>query len=117
MRNLSTAEAFHAWNFVQQKYFDKMTGIPKEGDFDTVLTLAAIDLGIPRERLYRALVARKTIRTITDEMYRKMDKSNRLRSYIRNWIDQKEHPWLVNVAKAVPRVFFMDKISATVLSG
>lgn len=109
-RNISTAEAIHAWNFIDQKYFDKMTEASKEGDFDTVLTLAAIDLGIPRERLYRSLIKPKSIRLITEDLYKKMDKNARLRAHIRNWIDQKEHPWLVNLAKAVPRVFFMDKI-------
>jgi hypothetical protein len=107
---ISPMEAMHAWNFVEQKYFGRISDIPGTYNFDTVLKEAAKDLQIPRERLYQALVSNKRMRALTTDLARKKEKARRVREHIKDWLEQKGEPPAWTYLKAVPSLFFMDKI-------
>lgn len=109
-RYISTDEAKHGWNFFDQKYMGKIMTAEGTPNFDAVLAEAAKELGQPPERFYKTLTSKRSVRLMTEELYKKMDKTRRLRAHMTNWLENKEFPWLVRWGRLVPRVMFMDKI-------
>lgn len=109
-KRISAAEAYHMWNFVKQKYL-RLT--PEQGrvtDPDEVMTRAAIDLGISRERVHRGLSSNKAFRQISKEMYEQMQRERHVLSQAKNWLKNQEYPGWLRFIRSVPRWFFVDKV-------
>jgi len=93
------------WNWAKRRYLDKaMT------DFEDVKEGIATDFGIPKSDVARALAQPKAIRTITDDMYRKMSEQRRLKESAKNWLTDQSRPGWLKFTRSVPRVFFAAKV-------
>lgn len=116
-KNISPAEAFHIWNYIKQKFLDK--GII---DFRRIRMEASADLGIKDEsgqkivtpydqvRLFRAMSAKRSMRTLTKDLIDRMREETRVKSQAANWLKNQQFPGWLRTARAFPRMFFWDKI-------
>lgn len=81
-----------------------------ETDFDNIRSKLAIEFGIPIKRVTELLTESKGAKRVTEEMYQKMAKQRRLVTAAKNWLKDQSTPGWLKFARAVPRVFFIDKI-------
>lgn len=81
-----------------------------ETDFDDVRHKLAIEFGLPVDEITRILAEPKAVRTVTDDMYRKMAERRRLVQQAKNWLKDQQVPGWYRFIRNIPRVFFIDKV-------
>ena len=99
------AETLKLWKHVNDNYLKK--GVL---DFDDVVSGAAKDLGMTPDEVRRQLTLNPKVKKMTDEMYKDMDALRKVKQGIEFWIKEMAMPAWARYVKAVPRIFFLDKI-------
>lgn len=121
-RNITPAEAYHIWNYLDQKFLRNPDPSKRTLDFRKIRMESSADLGIKDStgkitqpydqlRLFRAMASRRSMRKATQELTEKMRNEARLKVQAINWLKNQEFPKWLRTMRLFPRLFFLDKIA------
>lgn len=96
----------------QQKVWQRAKALLNEGenDFDDIRHKIATEMGLPVKDVTRLLSENQSVKRMSDEMYRSMAESRRLKQQAKSWLKNQQTPGWVKFTKAVPRAFFAAKV-------
>lgn len=89
------------WNYAKSKYLDKF-----ETDFNHIREGLATDFGLSKADVTKGLAQPRAIKTITDDMYKKLADARQLKTEAKNWLKDQATPGWLRAIKRVPRAFF-----------
>lgn len=98
-------QARAVWNYIRKEYVDK-----GQTDFLEIRRKAATDLGMSVQELTEAMAASKTLKRMTDAVYKRMDDRRRVINEARNWLKNQKYPKWKQFFRSLPRWFFIDKV-------
>lgn len=81
-----------------------------EDDYDEIRHKIAEDTGLSVDEVTKKLTEPKAMREVTNDMYAKMAKRRALITNAKDWVNNQKTPGWLRFIKAVPRVFFADKV-------
>ncbi len=81
-----------------------------ETNFDNLVHKLAADFGKLPKEIRELLSQPKTIRKITDDMYRKMDMERKMRNQAKDWLQNAKYPKWMQFLKRIPKAFFSAKV-------
>lgn len=81
-----------------------------ENDFDDIRHKVAVEMGLPVKDVTRALSENQSVKRMSDEMYRRMSDSRRLKQQAQTWLKNQQTPGWINFTKQIPRAFFAAKV-------
>ena len=85
-----------------------------EDDYPSIVNKIATDTGLPEEQVHKILAGPKEVRTLTDEMYRKMADRRNLVRQAQDWVKDQQTPGYIKAVKMLPNAMFR---MATALHG
>lgn len=114
-KRVTTDEAYHLWNVLKYRYFDTWTAADgtKHGgvyDLEKIRVEMANMFGTDPERIMQGMDTNRTVKTLTDEMWKKLRDQARIVNEAHNWMKNAEYPRWYQWARRVPRGFFVAKI-------
>ena len=81
-----------------------------ETDFGNIRQKLAAEFGMSMNEVSRVLAEPKGAKRMTDDLYRKMAEQRRLRNQAKTWVKDQQTPGWLRFTRAIPRVFFIDKV-------
>jgi hypothetical protein len=81
-----------------------------ETDYEEVRHKIAVDMGLTMEEVTQRLTEPKQAARLTNEMYEKLARRRQLVQNAKSWIQNQATPGWLRFIRAVPRVFFIDKV-------
>jgi len=77
-----------------------------EDDYPSIVNKIATDTGLPEEQVHKILAGPKEVRTMTDEMYRKMADRRNLVRQAQDWVKDQQTPGYIKAIKLLPNAMF-----------
>ena len=77
-----------------------------EDDYPSIVNKIATDTGLPEEQIHKILAGPKEVRTMTDEMYRKMADRRNLVRQAQDWVKDQQTPGYIKAVKMLPNAMF-----------
>lgn len=114
-KDISTPEAFHTWNYLKQTYVHAERPEGGRYSFEEIIAKAAVDLGVPSERLYKSITTKKSFRRLTTEAYNRLRDERAVINQARNWMAALKYPKFYRWTRFTPRIFFTLKVAGHTL--
>lgn len=81
-----------------------------EEDPEVIFSKIATDTGMPIAEVRKALTVPAKAKPLSDEMFRKMAQRRKVVSAAKAWVKDQRTPGWIKFMRAVPRIFFIDKV-------
>lgn len=96
----------------QQQVWKRAKELLNEGenDFDDIRHKIATEMGLPVKDVTKLLSENQGVKRMSDEMYRRMSDSRRLKQQAQSWLKNQQTPGWIKFTKEVPRAFFAAKV-------
>lgn len=97
---------------IQQQIWQKAKDLLNKGadDFDDIRHKIATEMGIPVKDVTRALSDNQSVKRMSDEMYKRMADTRRLKQQAQAWLKNQQTPGWIKFTKDIPRAFFVAKV-------
>ena len=98
-------EANAIWKHAKDNYIDK--GVT---DFDDMIDGISKDTGLSKEQVRNAIAQPKSVRAMTDEIYKARYARKRMQDNAKAWVKSAGTPQVIRFLKSVPNIFFGLKV-------
>lgn len=93
------------WNYTKKNYIDK-----GNSDFSDIVNKVSTDLGLKFKDVANGLSQPKSVRKITDELWRKQTDARRVSESAKRWVQQKNQSALGQIVPRAARLMFGAKV-------
>jgi hypothetical protein len=93
------------WNYTKRNYIDK-----GNSDFTDIVQKTATDLGMSFKDVANGLGQPKSVRKLTDELWRKQTDARRVNESAKRWVRQTNNPALGQIIPQLARVMFALRV-------
>jgi hypothetical protein len=102
---MTTAHVRALWNYAKKNYIDK-----GNADFRDIVQKVSTDLGIPFKDVAKGLAQPKTVRKLTDALWRKQTDARRVSESAKRWVRQTNSAILGQAVPRLARLMFGAKV-------
>ena len=102
---MTTAHVRALWNYAKKNYIDK-----GNADFRDIVQKVSTDLGIPFKDVANGLAQPKTVRKLTDALWRKQTDARRVSESAKRWVRQTNSAILGQAVPRLARLMFGAKV-------